>query len=91
LSNSNASTCSEHCRAQLISILINHEDLKLPSSFRPILLLDTFGKLCGNTFLTSILTELRRRGLLRAERFDFRTKQYTSLRRRGEDHWRLKG
>jgi len=62
--NNNASTYSEHCHVRLISILKTWEDPTLPSSYRPMVLPDTSGKLCGKTVPNSILSEISKRGLL---------------------------
>jgi hypothetical protein len=50
----------------------------LPSSYPPISLLDTTGKLFENILLR-ILSEITRSGFLRDEQFGFRPKHSTSL------------
>jgi hypothetical protein len=59
--------------ARVISILKTGKDPALPTSFRPISLLDTIGKLFEKILLTRILHEVVERGLLRNEQFGFRT------------------
>jgi hypothetical protein len=53
--------------ARVISILKAGKDPALPSSYRPISLLDTIGKVFENILLSRILSEVSRRGLLRDE------------------------
>ena len=65
--------------AQLISSLKPWEDPALPSSNRPISLLDTIGKFFGNIMLTRIQFEVRERGLVQDERFGSRIRHSTSL------------
>jgi len=48
------------------------KDLALPSSYRPISLLGTTGKLFEKTLLSMILWEVSRRGILRDEQFGFK-------------------
>ena len=63
----------------MISILTQSEDPALPSSYRPIRLLDTIGKLFEKIVLARILHEVNVRGLLRNEQFGFRPRHSTSL------------
>ena len=63
----------------MISILKPGKDPALPSSYRPISLLDTIGKLFEKILLTRILHEVNVRGLLRNEQFGFRPEHSTSL------------
>ena len=63
----------------MISILKPVKDSAQPSSYRPISLLDTIGKLFEKILLIRILYELGERGLLRDEQFGFRTRHSTSL------------
>ena len=63
----------------MISILKPRKDPALPSSYRPINLLDTFGKLFEKILLTRSLHEVNVRGLLRNEKFGFRPEHSTSL------------
>jgi hypothetical protein len=63
----------------LISILIPGKDLSLPSSYRPVSLLDTIGKLFENIPLSRILIEVCARGLLRYEQFGFGPKHNSTL------------
>ena len=63
----------------MISILKPGNDPALPSSYRPISLLDTIGKLFEMILLARILHEVRVRGLLRDEHFGFRLRHKTSL------------
>ena len=64
--------------ARLISILKPGKDPALPSSYRSIRLLETFGKLLENILLARILHELRVRGLMRDEQFGFRPRHSMS-------------
>jgi hypothetical protein len=64
---------------RIISILKPGKDPALLSSYRPINLLDNIGKFSENTILSSILSEVRGRVLLRDEQFGFRTKHSNSL------------
>jgi hypothetical protein len=48
------------------------KDPTLPSSYRPINLLDTVGKLFEKILLTRVLREVKERGMLRDEQFGFR-------------------
>jgi len=63
----------------VISILKLGKDPALPSSYRPISLLDTIGKLFEKILLAGILHEVNVRGLLRNEQFGFRPEHSTSL------------
>jgi len=63
----------------VISILKPGKDPALPSSYRPISLLDTIGKLFEKILLARILHEANVRGLLRNEQFGFRPEHSTSL------------
>jgi hypothetical protein len=63
----------------VISILKPGKDPALPSSYRPISLLDTIGKLFEKILLARILHEVNGRGLMRDEQFGFRPKHSTSL------------
>jgi hypothetical protein len=65
--------------ARVISILKPGKDPSLPSSYRPISLLDTIGKLFVMILLGRILSEVSGRGLLRDEQFGFRPKHITTL------------
>jgi hypothetical protein len=60
--------------ARVLSILKPGKDPTQPSSYRPISLLDTVGKLFEKILLTRILREVNERGLLRDEQFGFRPK-----------------
>jgi hypothetical protein len=55
------------------------KDSALPSFYRPIILLDTIGKLFEKILLSMILYEVSGRGLLRVEQFEFRPKHSTVL------------
>ena len=55
------------------------KDPALPTSYRPISLLDTLGKLFEKILLCRILHEVSTRGLLRDEQFGFRPKHSTAL------------
>jgi hypothetical protein len=63
----------------VISILRPGKDPALPSSCRPISLLDTTGKLFEKILLARILHEVSKRGLLLGEQFGFRPRHSTSL------------
>ena len=65
--------------ARVISILKPGKDPTLPSSYRPISLLDTIGKLFEKILLTRILHEEDVRGLLRNEQYGFRPEHSTFL------------
>ena len=80
----NAVPCTHHFppvlkHARVISILKPGKDPAQPSSYRPISLLDTIGKLFERILLTTILHEVGERGLLRDEQFGFRPRHSTSL------------
>jgi len=64
---------------RIISILKPEKDPALPSSYRPISLLETTGKLFEKILLTRILNEVSDRGLMRHEQFGFRPRHSTSL------------
>lgn len=51
-----------------------------PSSYQPISLIDTIGKLFENIFLTRILNELGECGLLHGEKFGVRPEHSTFLK-----------
>ena len=65
--------------ARVISILKLGKDPALPSSYRPIGLLDRIVKLFEKILLTMILHEVSERGLMRDEQFRFRPRHSTSL------------
>jgi hypothetical protein len=65
--------------ARVISTLKRGKDPALSSSYRPISILDTIGKVFEKIILSRILSEVNRRGLLRDEQFGFRPKHSTSL------------
>jgi hypothetical protein len=65
--------------AHPLSILKPGKNPGLPSSFRPISLVDTIGKLFERMLLTKILFEVGRRGVMRNEQVGFRTKHSTAL------------
>jgi hypothetical protein len=64
--------------ARVISILKPGNDPALLSSYRPITLLDTIGKLFENILLARILHEVNVRELMRDEQFGFRPKHSSS-------------
>jgi hypothetical protein len=66
-------------QARVISILKPGKDPAQPTSYRPISLLDTIGKLFEKILLIRILHELGERGFLRNERFGSRPRHNTSL------------
>jgi hypothetical protein len=61
------------------SILKPEKDPALPSSYRPISLLDKNFKLFEKILLARILHEVNVRGLMRDEHFGFRPRHSTSL------------
>ena len=63
----------------MISVLKPGKDPALPSSYRPISLLDTIGKLFEKILLSRILHVLSESGLMRDEQFGFRPRHSTSL------------
>jgi hypothetical protein len=65
--------------ARVIFILKPGKDPSLPSSYRPISLLDTIGKLFEKILLSRIFSEASGRGLLRDEQFGFRPKHSTTV------------
>jgi hypothetical protein len=65
--------------ARVISILKQVKDPALPSSYRPISLLDAIGKIFEKIFLSRILHEVGERRLLRDEQFGFRPRHSRSL------------
>jgi hypothetical protein len=65
--------------ARVISILKQRKDPAQPSSYRPIRLLDTIGKLFENILPTRILHQVGECGLLKDEHFGFRPGHSTSL------------
>jgi hypothetical protein len=65
--------------ARVISILKPGKDPALPSSYRPISLLDTIGKLFEKILLVRILHVVSECGLLGDEQFGFRPRHNTSL------------
>jgi hypothetical protein len=65
--------------ARVISILKPGKDPAQPSSYRPISLLDTVGKLFEKILLIRILHQVGECGLLRNEQFGFRPRHSTSL------------
>jgi len=65
--------------ARMFSILKPGRDPALPSSYRPISLLDTTGKLFEKVLLPRTLYEVSGRGLLRDEEFWFTPKHSTAL------------
>ena len=65
--------------ARLFSILKPGKDPALPSSYWPISLLDTIGKLFEEILLARILHVVSERGLIRDEQFGSRPRHSTSL------------
>jgi hypothetical protein len=65
--------------ARLMSNLKAGKDPALSSPYRPINLLDVFGKLFERILLARILREVSERGLMRDEQFGFRPRHSTSL------------
>jgi hypothetical protein len=65
--------------ARVLPILKPGKDRTQLFSYRPVRLLDTFGKLFENIPLTRVLREVKERGLLRDEQFEFRHKHSTTV------------
>jgi len=65
--------------ARVFSFLKPGKDPALPSSYRPISLLDTIGKLFEKILPSRILCKVSGHGILRDEQFGFRSKHSTSL------------
>jgi hypothetical protein len=65
--------------ARVVSIVKPGKDPALPSSYRPISLLDTVGKLFEQMLLDTVPREVSKRGLLRNEQFGFRPRHSTTL------------
>jgi len=63
----------------VVSILKPKKNHTLPSSYRPISLFDTIGKLFEKILLCRVLKEVNERGLLRDEQFLFRPRLSTTL------------
>jgi hypothetical protein len=63
----------------MVSILMTVKYYMLLSSYRPISLLDTVGKLLEEILLARVLREVSESGLLRDERFGFRPRHSTTL------------
>jgi hypothetical protein len=70
-------TVWKHIR--VISILKPEKDPALPSSYRPMSLLDMIGKLFEKILLARILHEVNVHGLMRDEQFGFKPKHNTPL------------
>jgi hypothetical protein len=64
---------------RMVSTLKPGNDPTLPSSYRPISLFDTIGKLFEKILLIRVLREENEHGLLRDEHFGFRSRQSTTL------------
>jgi hypothetical protein len=65
--------------ARVESILKPGKDPMLPSSYRPISVLDNFGKPYEKILLARVFREVSERGLLRDEHFRFRPRHSTTL------------
>ena len=65
--------------SRVISLRKLGKDPTLPSSYRPISLLDTVGKLFEKILLSRILAGMNSRGLLMDEQFGFRPRLSTTL------------
>jgi hypothetical protein len=63
----------------VVSVLKQGKDPTLPSSYRPLSLLETAGKISEKILITGVLQELKEGGLLREAQFGFRSKQSTML------------
>jgi hypothetical protein len=65
--------------SRVVSIMKQGKDPTLPSSYRPISLLDTVGKLFEKILLARVLREASELGLLLDEQFGFRPRHSTTL------------
>jgi hypothetical protein len=65
--------------ARVISVLKPGKDPALLSSYQPISLLDTIGKVFEKILLARILREVSKRGLMRFKQFGFRPRHSTPL------------
>jgi len=65
--------------ARVISILKAVMDPAMPSSYRPISLSDTTGKLFGRILIARFLHEISERGLMRDEPYGFIPRHSTSM------------
>jgi hypothetical protein len=65
--------------ARVVPILNPGKEPTLPSSYRPISLLHTVGKLSEKILLTRVPWEVNERGLLRDKQFGFRPKHSMTL------------
>jgi hypothetical protein len=63
----------------VVPILKQGKDPTLPSSYRPVSLLDTAGKLLEKILLARVLLDVNECGMLRVEQFGFRPRHYTTL------------
>jgi len=63
----------------VISVFKPWKNSTMPSSYRPISLLDTIGKVFETNLLDRILHEVSGRRLMRDEQFGFRPRHSTSL------------
>ena len=80
----NTLLCTHHIpqtwkHARVISILKPGKDPALPSSYRPITLLDKIGKLFEKILLARILHVIKERRMMRDKQFGFRPRHSTSL------------
>jgi hypothetical protein len=66
-------------QVRVVSILKPGKDPTLPSSNRPISLLDSAGKHFEKILLARVLREISERGLLYVEQFGFRPRHSTTL------------
>jgi hypothetical protein len=64
---------------RVVSILKSGKDPTLPSSYRPISLLDTVGKLFEKILLARVVREVSQRGFLRDKQFGYRPRHSTTL------------
>jgi hypothetical protein len=69
--------------ARVLPILKPANDPTQPSSYRPIGVLDTVGKLFQKILLTTVLREVNKRGLLGNEQFGVRSRRSKSLQLAG--------
>ena len=69
--------------ARVISLLRPGKDPALPSSYRPISLLNTVRKIFEKILLSRIMTEIKSRGLLRGQQLGFRPEVCTTLQLTG--------
>lgn len=69
----------ERKRAHLVSIVKPRNDPTLPSSYRPISLIDTVGKMFEKILLARVFRKINKHGILRYKQCNFRPSNTTAL------------